>query len=208
VLLAPDGKLVGSYRQTHLDEAIAAWATPGDDLSVFETPIGRVGILLCEDVRFPEASGVLAVRRADLVAVPSAWTGAYGGPLLESEGLFANGFPANTMCLWYAVAKTSQAYTIVANPIGGGAQGSSGIFTINPVDAEAPVIASTDKEEAVSLALRTLGDPGWWMDQRRLVAGRRTDLVAPLVLATDSEAFGAWRERSGYDMCGWTAYVQ
>ena len=170
-LLAPDGKLVGSYRQTHLDEATAAWATPGDDLSVFETAIGRVGILLCEDVRFPEASGVLAVRRADLIAVPSAWTGAYGGPLQESEGLFAHGFPANTMCLWYAVAKTSQAYTVVANPVGAGAQGSSGIFTINPVDAEAPVIAATDKEEAVSLALRTLGDPGWWMDQRRLVAG-------------------------------------
>jgi predicted amidohydrolase len=208
VLLAPDGKLVGGYRQTHLDEAMAAWATPGDDLSVFETAIGRVGILLCEDVRFPEASGVLAVRRADLIAVPSAWTGAYGGLLQESEGLFANGFPANTMCLWYAVAKTSQAYTIVANPVGGGAQGSSGIFTINPVDAQAPVIATTDREQAVSLALRTLGDPGWWMDQRRLVAGRRTDLVGPLVLATDSAAFRAWRERPGYEMGGWTAYAQ
>lgn len=208
VLLGPDGKLVGSYRQTHLDAATAAWATPGDDLPVFETAIGRVGILLCEDVRFPEASGVLAVRRADLIAVPSAWSGAYGGPLQESEGLFRHGFPANTMCLWYAVAKTSQAYTVVANPVGGEARGSSGIFTINPVDAEAPVIATTDQEQAVSLALRTLGDPGWWIDQRRLVAGRRTDLVAPLVLAADSEAFRDWRERPGYDMRGWTAYLQ
>ena len=208
VLLAPDGKLIGSYRQTHLDETTAAWATPGDDLPVFETAIGRVGILLCEDVRFPEAGGVLAVRRADLIAVPSAWTGAYGGPLQESEGLFAHGFPANTMCLWYAIAKTSQAYTVVANPVGGEAQGSSGIFTINPVDAEAPIIATTDQEQSVSLALRTLGNAGWWMDQRRLLAGRRTDLVAPLILSSNSEAFRAWRDRPGYDMRGWTAYVQ
>ena len=94
-------------------------------------------MLLCEDVRFPEAGGVLAVRRADLIAIPTHWDGSYGGPLQESEGLFAQGFPANTMCLWYAVAKTGQAYTVVANAVGGGALGSSGVFTLNPVDAEA-----------------------------------------------------------------------
>jgi predicted amidohydrolase len=206
VLLAPDGKLIGSYRQSHLDESTASWAAPGDDLPVFETAIGRVGILLCEDARFPEASGVLAVRRADLIALPSAWAGEWGGPLQESEGLFAHGFPANTMCLWYAVAKTSQAYTVVANPVGGGAQGSSGVFTINPVDAESPVVASTDSEEAVSLKVRTLGDPGWWMDQRRLVAGRRADLAVPATLPTDSDAFRSWRENPGWDTSGWTAY--
>jgi predicted amidohydrolase len=208
VLIGPDGRQIGSYRQTHLDEASAAWATPGDDLPVFDTAIGRVAMLLCDDVRFPEASGVLAVRRADLIAVPSAWTGEWGGPLQESEGLFAHGFPANTMCLWYAVAKTSQAYTVVANPVGGGAQGSSGVFTINPVDAEPPVVASTDGSESVALTLRTLGDPGWWMDQRRLVAGRRADLAVPLVLDPDSPAFRTWRESAGYDSSGWTAYAQ
>jgi predicted amidohydrolase len=208
VLIAPDGKRIGSYRQTHLDPASAAWASPGDDLPVFDTAIGRVGMLLCEDARFPEASGVLAVRRADLIAIPSAWNGDWGGPLQESEGLFAHGFPANTMCLWYAVAKTAQAYTVVANPVGGGAQGSSGVFTINPVDAEAPVVGSVDGEEAVALKVRTLGDPGWWMDQRRLVAGRRVDLAVPLVLDPDSAAFRGWCESAGYDSSGWTAYAQ
>lgn len=208
VLIGPDGRQIGSYRQTHLDEASAAWATPGDDLPVFETAIGRVAMLLCEDVRFPEASGVLAVRRADLIAIPSAWDGSFGGPLEESEGLFAHGYPSNTMCLWYAVAKTSQAYTVVANPVGGGAGGSSGVFTLNPVDAEAPVVASVDGEESVVLTVRTLGDPGWWMDQGRLVAGRRPDLAVPLVLAPDSAAFRAWREGPGHDSSGWTAYTQ
>ncbi|WP_140698181.1 nitrilase-related carbon-nitrogen hydrolase [Mycolicibacterium hodleri] len=207
VLIEPNGKVVGSYRQCHLDPAYT-WATAGDDLPVFDTAIGRIGMLLCEDTRFPEASGVLAMRRADLIAIPTNWDGSYGGPLQESEGLFAHGFPSNTMCLWYAVAKTSQAYTVVANSVGSGAQGSSGVFTINPVDAQPPSVASVDDALAVSLDISTRGNPDWWMDQQRLIAGRRTDLVAPLVLADDSAAFTTWRDGHGYDLSSWTAYSQ
>lgn len=207
VLVGPDGTLVGTYRQTHLDAAYA-WASPGGDLPVFDTAVGRIGMLLCEDVRFPEAGGVLAVRRADLIAIPTRWDGSYGGPLQESEGLFAQGFPVNTMCLWYAVAKTGQAYTVVANAAGGGALGSSGVFTLNPVDAEAPVVAPVDQAVSVSLDVTTRGSPDWWLDQQRLIAGRRTDLVAPLTSAADSAAFKRWRDSRGYDLSGWTAYLQ
>jgi predicted amidohydrolase len=206
VLLAPDGKIAGTYRQCHLDPAFT-WATPGDDLPVFDTAIGRIGMLLCEDVRFPEAAGVLSVRRADLIAIPSRWDGGYGGPLQESKGLFAHGFPDNTMCLWYAVAKTSQAYTVVANAVDGGMLGSSGVFTINPVDAEPPVVCSPDNSESVSMRLTTRGDPDWWMDQQRLIAGRRADLAVPLMLPVDSAAFTAWRDSPGYHLA-WTAYAQ
>ncbi|OYN75091.1 nitrilase-related carbon-nitrogen hydrolase [Mycolicibacterium sphagni] len=207
VLVAPDGTVTGSYRQTHLDPAYS-WASAGDDLPVFDTSIGRVGLLLCEDVRFPEASGVLAVRRADVIAIPTRWDGRYGGALQESKGLFAHGFAPNTMCLWYAVAKTSQAYTVVANAVGDGCQGSSGVFTMNPVDAEAPVVAGIDDAGTVSLDITTRGQPDWWMDQRRLIAGRRTDLAVPVTLGTDSAAFLRWRDTPGYDMSGWTAYSQ
>lgn len=207
VLIGPDGRIVGTYRQSHLDEG-CEWARAGDDLPVFDTDIGRIGILLCEDVRFPEAAGVLGVRRADLIAIPTTWDGGYGGPLQESEGLFAHGFPATTMCLWYAVAKTTQAYTVVANAVGGGAQGASGVFTLNPVNVEPPVVASTDLAESVSLRITTRGNPDWWMDQQRLIAGRRADLAVPLTLPTDSPAFTAWRTSPGFDLSGWSAYVQ
>jgi hypothetical protein len=60
----------------------------------------------------------------------------------------------------------------------------------------------------VSLRLTTRGDADWWMDQRRLVAGRRVDLAVPAVLPTDSDAFRAWRESPGWDASGWTAYSQ
>lgn len=210
-LLGPDGRLLGTYRQTHPDEG-ADWMTGGGDLPVIETAIGRIGMLLGEDARFPEASGVLSVRRADLIALPTAWTGSYGHHLQEADRLFVSGYPENTMNLWYAVAKTAQAYTVVANHVGAGPvrdfRGSSGVFTLNPVDAEPPVVGSADRVEIVSHELRTLGDPNWWLNQSRLIAGRRVDLVTPLVLPTDSEAFRRWRDADGYDTSAWTGYSQ
>jgi predicted amidohydrolase len=207
VLLGPNGKLVGSYRQTHLDESIAAWATAGDDLPVFVTSIGRIGLLACGDVRFPEAAGVLCIRRADIIAIPTHWDGSYGGALHDAEDLFAHGYPANTMIFWYAIAKCMQAYTVVANAVGGDLRGSSGIFTLNPVNADAPVVGSTDGTEVVSMDFPTLGPKLCWINQAYLLTGRRTDLFVPLTLPVDSAAFTQWRDTPGFKMT-WAAYDQ
>ena len=208
VLVAPDGKVAGTYRQTHLDPWMT-WASAGDSLAVIDTAIGRVGMLTCQDVRFPEAVGVLAVRRADIIAVPTSWDGSYGGPLHDAGGLFAHQYPVNTMSQWYATAKCSQAYTVVANAVNDGMQGSSGVFTINPVDsAEPPVVGSVDGEELVTAVITTLGDPAWFMNQSRLVGGRRADLAVPVTLDTSSDAFRRWRERPGWDASGWESYAQ
>ena len=60
----------------------------------------------------------------------------------------------------------------------------------------------------VATKVRTHGDPSWWMDQQRLVIGRRADLTIPLALPVDSEAFRTWRDAPGYDMSAWAAYRQ
>jgi predicted amidohydrolase len=206
-LVGPDGTLIGTYRQTHLDPTYS-WASPGDALKVFTTEIGRIALMLNDDARFPEVAGVYAVRRADLIALPSNWNGQWGGWLQDSEGLFAHGYPSNTMNFWYSIAKLSQCYTVVANAVGDGAQGSSGVFTLNPVDREAPQVASVDASTTVSLAVTTTGDPTWWMNQEKLVAGRRVDLVTPLVLDPTSPAFKTWKKSSGYNTSGWTSYAQ
>ena len=208
LLMSPDGKLVGRYRQTHLDEDLLTLLSAGDDLPVFTTSIGRIGLLLGEDTRFPEASGVLALRRADFIAVPTSWSAEYGAFLKDAEGLFAHGYPENTMNYWYSVAKTSQAYTVVANSIGEGRQGSSGIFTINPVDAFPPVVGSLDSAQVVNLVVNSLGQPDWWMNQSKLVGGRRADLAVPLRLQMDSPEFLAWKNSPGFDCSSWTAYAQ
>lgn len=207
VLLGPDGKLIGHYRQTHLDPS-HSFLTAGSDLPVFTTSIGKIGMLLSDDFRFPEASGILALRRADVIAGPVNWSGQYGARLQDAEGLFDHPCASNTMIFWYAAAKTAQAYTVVANSVGNGCMGSSGIFTINPIDSlEIPQIASIDQEEVISLQFTTLGN-AYWMNQDKLIGGRRADLASPLVFPSNSRALAKWKNESGFDIGAWTAYKQ
>ena len=208
VLLAPDGKVLGHYRQTHLDPVNAVFLSAGDDLPVFETSIGKIGLLLNDDFRFPEASGMLSLRRADIIAAPVSWSGQYGGRLQDAAGLFDHPYAANTMVFWYAAAKTSQAYTVVANSVGNGCMGSSGVFTINPIDSlEIPVVGSIDNEEVVSLKFTTLGN-AFWMNQSKLIGGRRADLASPLVFPIQSKALQQWKNASGFAVDAWSAYKQ
>jgi predicted amidohydrolase len=207
MLVGPDGKTLGTYRKTHLEESERDWATAGDELAVFPTAIGRIGPLLGGDARFPEASGVLSVKRTDILAIPSAWRGQYGTQLQISPALFAERYPENTMALWYAIAKTAQAHTLVANFVGDGFLGSSGHFTLNPVDAnDPPVTASSDSEETLAVDFTTLADPRWWMSQQNLITGRRVDLLAPLTFPLDSEVFKKWKSTPGFDLSLWEQF--
>jgi predicted amidohydrolase len=71
VLVGPDG-LVGTYRKTHLPFlGVDRFVVPGDELPVYETPLGRIGVEICYDLRFPEVTRTLALKGADLVAHPT-----------------------------------------------------------------------------------------------------------------------------------------
>jgi 5-aminopentanamidase len=74
VLVGPEG-LVGCYRKAHLPLlGVDRFTTPGDTgFQVWETAVGRVGILICYDLRFPEAMRVLSLAGADLIALPTNW---------------------------------------------------------------------------------------------------------------------------------------
>jgi predicted amidohydrolase len=79
VMLGPDGKMVGKYRKVCLPrEEIVNGITPGDEYPVFDTRFGRVGMLICWDVHFPEVARELANRGAEVLALP-IWG---GNPLL------------------------------------------------------------------------------------------------------------------------------
>ncbi len=61
----------GRYRKTHLWDGEKLLYEAGRELPIFETPLGRVGILICYDAWFPEAARTLALRGADLLCIPS-----------------------------------------------------------------------------------------------------------------------------------------
>ncbi len=71
------GELAAAYRKIHLYDALgereSAVVAPGSEPVVAELAGVKVGLATCYDVRFPELARALAVRGAELIAVPAAW---------------------------------------------------------------------------------------------------------------------------------------
>ncbi len=76
VLIAPSGELLGVYRKTHpfCSEAVSGggWVTPGDTVTVCDTELGRIGMIICFDGDYPELSRIQAVQGAEVICRPSA----------------------------------------------------------------------------------------------------------------------------------------
>jgi 5-aminopentanamidase len=71
VLSGPDG-FIGVYRKTHLFFEEKLYFSPGDTgFKVWDTKVGRIGIMICFDWFFPEAMRALALMGADIIAHPS-----------------------------------------------------------------------------------------------------------------------------------------
>lgn len=70
-LIGPEG-LIGKYRKTHLWEAEAHWATPGNlGFPVFQTELGSIAINICMDAVYMESSRIPALHGADILAFPT-----------------------------------------------------------------------------------------------------------------------------------------
>jgi predicted amidohydrolase len=73
VLIGPDGKIVGKYRKTTLPRAeIEAGVSPGSEYPVFDTPIGKIGLMVCYDGFYPEVARQLRMHGAEIIAFPVA----------------------------------------------------------------------------------------------------------------------------------------
>ncbi|MBV9682840.1 MAG: carbon-nitrogen hydrolase family protein [Solirubrobacterales bacterium] len=83
VHVGPDGEIRAVYRKMHMFDvevdgdvyAESATEDPGDEVVLSELADGvRLGMTVCYDVRFPELYRVLAIRGAEVVTVPAAFT--------------------------------------------------------------------------------------------------------------------------------------
>jgi predicted amidohydrolase len=87
VLFSPAGEILGTYRKIHLFDvdvpggvrfAESATCKPGEGTAVADTPLGRLGLTICYDLRFPELYRRLVEQGAQIVMIPSAFTLATG----------------------------------------------------------------------------------------------------------------------------------
>jgi predicted amidohydrolase len=161
VHIGPDGELKASYRKIHMFDVEVGGRVykeseheaPGDEIVLSQTADGtNLGLTICYDVRFPELYRILAVRGAEIVTVPAAFTFATTRDHWE--------------VLLRARAIEGQAFVVAANQIGEHAPGIRsggrsmivdpwGVVLATAPDTETFVVAELDLERQAEIR-RTL----------------------------------------------------
>lgn len=159
------------YRKSHLWNREKLLFVAGDkEPPIIETRHGRVGVLICYDIEFPEMPRALALRGADLVAVPTNWALADRPANAEA--------PQLTLCR--AAARASHIFVAAADRSGSErgqafTNGSSIIdpegWTIRCAQDGGPVSADVDLRTARNRQLSPVND---------VLADRRPELYRSL----------------------------
>ncbi len=93
ILIHPEGKIQAKYRKIHLMNADfngklkvieSAYIESGHKIVCVETDIGKIGLTICYDLRFPELYRRLMLQGAQIVFAPSAFTNHTGQDHWES----------------------------------------------------------------------------------------------------------------------------
>lgn len=163
------GKILSTYRKIHLYDALgfkeSSKLTPGSKIiPPIKTDIGKLGMLLCYDLRFPEMSRSLATSGSEILIAPSAWV---QGPHKEEH--------------WITINKTraieNGCYVIAPDQVGNIYCGRSLI-----VDPYGKIILDMKKKEGIGFADISLDLVKKTRVSLPLLKNRRIDIYPDLKL--------------------------
>ena len=87
VVVGPEGVCL-HYRKLHLFRSERDVFSPGNlGLPVASTPVGRIGLCVCYDLRFVETLRILALKEAQIVGVPTAWVPGFDSERWDADGV-------------------------------------------------------------------------------------------------------------------------
>jgi predicted amidohydrolase len=109
LLIGPDGKLLGKYHKTHLQNHDHRFS-PGRSLPVFQLPWGKVGMVICADRRWPESIRALRLQGAECCLMPT-----YGMHHLDNEWWMRTRSYENQMFICF----THPEEALITDPHGG-----------------------------------------------------------------------------------------
>ena len=127
-----DGKQIGKHRKAHLFDINVKngqyfkesdTLTSGDHATVFDTEFGKMGVMICYDIRFPEFARTMVLDGARMIFVPAAFN-MTTGPAHWELTFRARALDNQIYMLGCAPARDTQAgyiswgYSIVTNPWG------------------------------------------------------------------------------------------
>ncbi|MFD4252586.1 nitrilase family protein [Amycolatopsis thermoflava] len=186
VLIGLDG-LIGHYRKTHLWHREKLVFTPGDlGFPVFETRIGRIGLLICWDIWFPEVARLLAVQGADVICSVNNWVWT-PPPLFDDAGRCMAAY------LTMTASHVNGVPIVAANRVGEerGAKflGCSLITGTNGWPASEVAAPEGDTIVYSGLDLMATRSAAIWNELNDLPRDRRTDLYDPLLGYRGGQAY-------------------
>lgn len=83
VVCDPNGDLIAKHRKLHLFDVDvpggfsfkeSSMFTPGKEITTFDTEFGKIGLGICNDLRYPEQSRIMAEKGASVLIFPSAFS--------------------------------------------------------------------------------------------------------------------------------------
>jgi len=168
----PSGDLIGLYRKIHLFDVHfenlhfqeSAVLSAGHTPVIVDTHWGKIGILICYDLRFPELSRLYALRGANMIVVPAAFNHVTG--------------PMHWEVLFRARAIDNQLYLLGASPAPHPAASYHAYGHSLVVDPLGKVLGQLGDEEAVLIQEITLQSVNQARQRLPLLQHRRHDLYA------------------------------
>lgn len=127
------GDLVAHYNKAHLFDAQVGdkqgryqeskYFAPGSEAVVIDTPVGRLGLSICFDVRFPQLFQKLRAMGAEIITVPAAFTyltgQAHWRVLLQARAIETQCYVlAANQCGWHDDSRQTWGKSQIINPWG------------------------------------------------------------------------------------------
>jgi len=162
-LVNKSGKILSTYRKIHLYDVLgfreSNKLTPGSKIIMpTKTSLGKLGMMICYDLRFPEMSRILASSGSEILVAPSAWV---KGDMKEEH--------------WLTINKTraieNGCYVVAPDQVGNIYCGRSIV-----VDPYGKILLDMKKRQGIGIANISLDKVNKTRKVLPLLKNRRTDL--------------------------------
>ena len=114
------GNIIGNYKKNHLvQKSEAKYLKAGNEVSVFKTRIGNIGIQICRDLLYPEITRKLMLKEAEIIFCPSYWSSKSSSyDWIYNNKYFKNKMPREVDALVSARAIESHTVFVYVNAAG------------------------------------------------------------------------------------------
>lgn len=166
-----EGRQIARHRKAHLFDIDVKGGqcfkesdtlTPGEEVTVFDTEFGKMGLCICYDFRFPELARLMVAEGAKVILVPAAFNMTTG--------------PAHWEILFRCRAMDNQAYVLGTAPARDPSSGYSSWGHTMAVSPWGDILGQLEEKEGILIRTLELGRVEEVRGQLPLLKHRRTDM--------------------------------